>query len=384
MTRAEIERLLALYSAGRISAADREALYAAAIDDPALFEELFEEDALREALADPQVRAAALAAQPGGVDRPERTSISRWTWWRWPAFAAIAAAALLAIVVVRRSAPDAQVQMAQHRAPEAQMTPVPMPAPPPPDSASAAKEESHALVVERPKAERLRDSQSADPAARPAAPRIVQHDRLTQIPEAKPLAAPPQEIATADTARVPTAPAPAAAREMQAALPAPPPESQARFARDSAEAVVLAPTEPAAMNMTARNAAQPAVMAALAARDGDGVWRDIAAGSVVSQETPLRLTIRTARAGTLVISPDFTPPVAMKAGETKTFDLPRQDQGAHLLRIALRESGESAKAKAFQSTSGAMSAAPGVAGAAPREAARAATAQPVEIRFEVR
>ncbi|HEU4950317.1 MAG TPA: hypothetical protein VFT46_00075 [Holophagaceae bacterium] len=76
------EQLLGGHAAGILTAAEREALYAAALEDQALFDALADEEALRELLADPAARARLLKAlQP----RPARP------FWRRPGVLALAA-----------------------------------------------------------------------------------------------------------------------------------------------------------------------------------------------------------------------------------------------------------------------------------------------------
>lgn len=131
MTRPEIDRLLALYSSGQISDDERDALFTAALQDQALFQELFEEDGLRTALEDPAIRRAALAL-------PARQAPARQPFWRtpWPAaVAALAACAVLAVILVRRPEPAPPPRIAAASRPPAAPAPAErktaQPAPPP-------------------------------------------------------------------------------------------------------------------------------------------------------------------------------------------------------------------------------------------------------------
>ena len=87
----EIRKLLGGYATGTLTEAEREALFAAALDDQELFNELAGEEPLRELLTDPGARAEMLAA----VEPRPRV----WSWWR-PAVAALAVAAIGAVVVL--------------------------------------------------------------------------------------------------------------------------------------------------------------------------------------------------------------------------------------------------------------------------------------------
>jgi len=67
MNRDDIEKLLGGYAAGTLTPGEREALFAAALEDQQLFESLAAEEPLRELLQDPAVRAQLLSALD---DRP--------------------------------------------------------------------------------------------------------------------------------------------------------------------------------------------------------------------------------------------------------------------------------------------------------------------------
>ncbi len=158
MRREEIDRLLARLSSGEITAAERAALYQAALDDQALFEEIFAEQALAEALADEQLRDAfliresmrdeyavaaealesALESTPRlhetGSPRiarepvPIRAGKRRIPWWGWAVPAAVAASTVLGVFLFREPAregpvahqvKDKPVEMAQAKPDEA-------------------------------------------------------------------------------------------------------------------------------------------------------------------------------------------------------------------------------------------------------------------------
>jgi hypothetical protein len=111
----EIRKLIGGYATGTLTDAEREALFAAALDDQELFNELAGEESLRELLSDPGARAEMLAAV---APRPRA-----WAWWR-PAVAALAVATIGTVIVLlpRKSAPPAPVIVAEVKqapAPEA-------------------------------------------------------------------------------------------------------------------------------------------------------------------------------------------------------------------------------------------------------------------------
>jgi len=87
----EIRKLMGGYATGTLTEAEREALFAAALEDQELFNELAGEESLRELLSDPGARTEMLAA----VESRPRV----WAWWR-PAVAALAVATIGTVIVV--------------------------------------------------------------------------------------------------------------------------------------------------------------------------------------------------------------------------------------------------------------------------------------------
>ena len=92
MNREEARKLLGGYATGTLTAAEREALFSAALEDQQLFDELMKEEPLREVLDDPALRSAVLAALE---EEPVRRS-----WWSWrPLVGAVAIAGLVLAAV---------------------------------------------------------------------------------------------------------------------------------------------------------------------------------------------------------------------------------------------------------------------------------------------
>jgi hypothetical protein len=158
----EIRKLIGGYATGTLTEAEREALFAAALDDQELFNELAGEESLRELLSDPGARAEMLAA----VEPKPRV----WAWWR-PAVAALAVATIGTVMVllprkkvVAPPAPTAPTIVAEVKPSEVKPPPPPTaeqpaapkrarksfqaPAAPPPAPASTA------TLAEAPKAEK--------------------------------------------------------------------------------------------------------------------------------------------------------------------------------------------------------------------------------------
>lgn len=109
MSREDIEKMLGGYATGTLTPEEREALFAAALEDQTLFEALIQEEPLRELLQEPAVRTRLKA----------RLEVSKVAWYRaWlrPAVltAAVVAIAGVALVVERRGTePPKPVLIAQ-------------------------------------------------------------------------------------------------------------------------------------------------------------------------------------------------------------------------------------------------------------------------------
>jgi hypothetical protein len=105
MTPQEARKLLGGYATGTLTPTEQEALFAAALEDQDLFDELAREQAVRDLLADPAAKASLLA----GLDEPRR----RW-WQSWRPWAAVVAmAGLAALAVSLRKPPAAPVEIAR-------------------------------------------------------------------------------------------------------------------------------------------------------------------------------------------------------------------------------------------------------------------------------
>lgn len=113
----DIRKLLGGYATGTLTGEEREALYAAALEDQSIFDALADEEALRDLLADPAYRAE-LARDLAG--RPPSLGERILAWWRRPAplalTGAFAAAAVVIFIVAQgwQHAGDT-VQVAMHK-----------------------------------------------------------------------------------------------------------------------------------------------------------------------------------------------------------------------------------------------------------------------------
>jgi hypothetical protein len=178
MTPEDARKLLGGYATGTLTDAEREALFAAALEDQELFDAMAREESLREALADPAARASLLAALD---ERP-------LVWWRfWKPAAALAMAGLASLAVYLGTRPPdvrlvataeapriAPPELAASTAPSAPpfaepAAPKPAPAPRRRFKTSSPAEERAAAaapvaLAEAPKPESLR-ADAAPPAA---------------------------------------------------------------------------------------------------------------------------------------------------------------------------------------------------------------------------
>jgi hypothetical protein len=96
MSPEDIKKLLGGYATGTLTAAEQEALFAAALDDQELFDALAREQSLRDLLRDPAARADLLSA----LDRPAARPAGFWQWLRRPMVAGLATAGVAAIALV--------------------------------------------------------------------------------------------------------------------------------------------------------------------------------------------------------------------------------------------------------------------------------------------
>jgi hypothetical protein len=125
MSREEIRKLLGGYATDTLTAEERQALFAAALEDQELFDALGREQSLRDLLRDPAARAHLLAA----LDTPAPAQWYRRWWMPLSAAAMAVVLATVAIVAVRRHPPAAhEVTVAKLEPPVAVAAPAAAPA----------------------------------------------------------------------------------------------------------------------------------------------------------------------------------------------------------------------------------------------------------------
>ena len=129
MTRDEIRGLIGGYATGSLTEAERKALFEAALEDQELFDELAREQALKELLDEPGVKARMLAAL---APRPRPMWARAWVW---AAAGSFAVAAIAGIVLLKTPPQQEKTQeIAQATAPAAPVPPpivAPAAVPPP-------------------------------------------------------------------------------------------------------------------------------------------------------------------------------------------------------------------------------------------------------------
>jgi hypothetical protein len=150
MSRDDIQKLLGGYATGTLTVQEREALFAAALEDQQVFDALAAEQPLKDALELPGARErliGVLAETPS----PRHQGLTGWLRRPAPwAIAGCAATAVIAVVLLSRppTPPVQQVQIAVRSQPAADIsqptTEAPMPAPPKPQ---------RIIRIERPKLE---------------------------------------------------------------------------------------------------------------------------------------------------------------------------------------------------------------------------------------
>lgn len=254
MQREEFDRLLAGYATHQLTTAELARLIEASLADQSLFNELADEEALRETLAAPGMKSELLRALAPEARQPF------WNWLRKPqvwALAGTAAVAALAFVFVfqPRAVQQKHAEIAQAPAPAAEV---------------AAPKLAPAPAAER---VRLEEKLAVKPAASPTRAEPVQ---LKKAAEPRKEAKAGQEAAPAALAATP--PAPASARPMAALRSADAAASTA--AKDKAGAAV-------------RSALQYTVLR----RNEQGEFVETLPGAVLRKGDAIRLAVTSSSRG---------------------------------------------------------------------------------------
>jgi hypothetical protein len=185
MTNPEIRKLLAGYATNSLTEAERKALFHAALNDQELFDQLHNEQAVKDVLDDPISRAQIRQA----LDQPAIAPRAWWTrWWAWSSAVAAVAASVLVVSVIRSRPPDLSKELAT-------LNTAPAPQPPSPAAKTASDAESKresARLTSAPKRNQRKDVSPPPRPAPPPAPQtpVAQQEQVGSIatPQAAPLA----------------------------------------------------------------------------------------------------------------------------------------------------------------------------------------------------
>jgi len=202
VTRDEVEKLLGGYATGTLTAQERKLLFEAALADQALFNELADEQALKELLDNPHARRRLLTALRAQASRPSLLSRLRG-WLMPPAVRAVAgglAVAVLAVTTVTRlldiAPPPSEVTEDSYRTKSV-------------DKMMAGKKEAapkkparqEPMVALEKTAREADVKQNKDEGRRAAATPEAKTAPAAQPPAMAPAAPPPAPLARADVAR---------------------------------------------------------------------------------------------------------------------------------------------------------------------------------------
>ena len=330
MEREQLDRLLAEYATGGLSEEERKALFAAALEDQELFDQLIEEDALREAIELPGARnrlidalqedEVPVAAAPARLPKAEPRRQPLWLAW----------AAGIGVVFVS----GALTYMMFDRPELAKLAEVTSSAPRdtkpcvPPPSAAVPRKPKPAVVEEPPKIMAENRAPLPQPVNIP-------------LPAAPPPPAPPAKIAADAVADKPAGArnevvAEFRAQQTQQQATAPAPSQQIAPAAPALARRQTAPAGGMGASSAMRDAAKEREASPLSAwrRTGDGVWVRVPAGDAVGRvetiairyaprtatrvvlmdERGQRLAQRDGRAGEELELP--VPQAAMASGDT--------------------------------------------------------------------
>ncbi len=361
MRREEIDRLLARLSSGELTSTEREALYNAALEDQALFEEIFAEQALAEALDDDVVRDTFLNAEKTRQREAAAAKVEkrRIPWWGWAVPAAVAASTVIGVILLREPARDEAVaqrtaqqpiEAAQSQPPKAVAESAPEPVVEqiavPTETAKAAaapggqgeiaqeltKKTQPVLVARRDESKSLDMKDQAAP---------MRANEVASTP-ATPSAAPPPVGAVVGATQVAglpaeaeSRPAPAQVAEFRAATP-----SRQLEARETSDAAVREETVIQARAKTTAAERDEALKlrssAGLQAQDAAGIWQDVPAGGRVARGTRLRVKVVAHETGSWTLAGKGGRSVQLAANETAYFDLPSFESGLNSVDLIFR------------------------------------------------
>jgi hypothetical protein len=204
MTRDDIHKLIAGYATGTLTAAERQALFTAALDDQELFDQLAQEQELKELLDEPGVRQRLIASLEPASLAPARSASVFKAWrgrWSWVAAAATTGAIILGVYLSQPPEPKKLAVSLPQPRPIAPPQPAPF-VPAPPQNAPAPPLPAPAAVGGA--------GGSVAPALPPPAPTPPAPAAAEQVTVYQAAPAPRREVGTV-TAAAPPPPPPKAA-----------------------------------------------------------------------------------------------------------------------------------------------------------------------------
>lgn len=274
MNREDIDRLLALYAADALTDAERKELFAAALQDQALFDQLAEEDSIRELVAMPGAKARLIASLE--EEAPVVVAAPPMRWFAWASgLALVFVSGAISYLWLERPADTQQVASVRtDREPPKPFTP---PAP------QTVKEPARVIIDAPPRIAAEQAKLPAPivaplPAAPPPPPPAEVRERRAAN-EAPAPAGPPKEVALARSEADSAAKAKVAE---QTSATADFEKARSGF-RAAAPASAAAPKPSKSVDIIAKKEAQAQLSAWR--RTGDGVWTRIPATDAVERNS---------------------------------------------------------------------------------------------------
>jgi hypothetical protein len=300
----EVEKLIGGYATGTLTDSERNALFAEALNNQALFDALADEEALRELLEDPVARRQLLAT----LEQKPATLLERFTSWisqpLTMGLAAGVAAAGLAVVIVPRIMEKQPEQVAMTRPASTPSDPGASQPIPEQDKSSApatpkAKASTSVKAQGEPDVQALRQGPSPAPPAPRAAATPASPNTLSDASASSRERKAEQEgdlRRRADTAQAVPAPAPPPPPPASAAPKVSEPQQQAPApAREQQEQVQV-------QALTAKSSvAMPPFEYTLERQGRDGNFAGMDATARVDENEQIRVAIQTNRQGTLLV-----------------------------------------------------------------------------------
>ncbi len=289
MQREEFDRLLAGYATGQLSGEENARLLEAAMADQSLFNAVADEDALRETLADPQMKAELLRSLALKEKQSFWSSLSKSQIWAVSGAAAVSALAFVFMIQPQIRKPKT-VEMAQ--APAAKLAPMQ----PPGIAERGSPVGSEPIAGEHREAAQSPSDTIRDEPAK--VKKQVDPQQETKRDKAATAAAPPPVPAPAFRAADETAqlkkdvePQKETQRETLAAAAAPPPPSPSKAFRSSIQTV------PAGAMAKSAGTVQPTLQYTVLRKNEQGEFVESSPGALLDKGDAIRLAVTSSGPG---------------------------------------------------------------------------------------